>query len=69
MVPAFTRLFKHWKGTTTLGDEVVEVTAWVEPEPGDELEVAQAQKKKRGGRGKTSGPYPTCPKPRPSNFV
>jgi hypothetical protein len=63
MVPAFTRLFKHWKGTTTLADEVVEVTAWVEPE------VAQAQKKKRGGRGKTFGPYPTCPKPRPSNFV
>ena len=50
MVPAFTRLFKHWKGTTTLADEVVEVTAWVEPE------VAQAQKKKRGGRDKTFGP-------------
>lgn len=57
MVPAFTRLFKHWKGSATVAGESIEVTAWVEPEPGDELEVAQAQQKRRGGRGKEFGAH------------
>jgi len=48
-------LFKHWTTTTKVSDEDVEVTAWVEPDPGDELEVAQAQKKRRGGRGRQFG--------------
>jgi hypothetical protein len=55
LVPAFTRLFKHWKGTTTLGDEVVEVTAWVEPEPGDELGSGGFQSRLEGRCGLATG--------------
>ena len=57
LVPAFVRLFKHWKTTATVAGEAVEVTAWVEPDPGDELDAAQARQNRRGGRGRKFGPF------------
>lgn len=59
LVPAFTRLFKHWKSSATIGGEAVEVTAWMEAGPSDEMDVAEARKKqgRRGGREKTFGAH------------
>jgi hypothetical protein len=57
LVPVFTRLFKHWTGSVQIAGEEVEVTAWVEPGPDDEMKVAEARKKRRGGVEKKFGPY------------
>lgn len=57
LVPAFTRLFKHWTSSVKISGEDVEVTAWVEPEPEDEMKVIQARVKGRGGVKKKFGAY------------
>lgn len=55
----FTRLYKHWQGRTRIGDEDVDITAWVEPTSADQLAAAQARKQfsRRGGRGRSLGPH------------
>jgi len=59
LVPVYTRLFKHWTTKTKIAGEDVEVTAWIEAGPDDEMDVAQARKKqgRRGGLKKTFGAY------------